>query len=49
MIFGDYLVMVLTGLNLFSAVAYGFAGDWPRVTYWLGAFMLTGSTLFLKR
>jgi len=48
-IFGDYLVMTLTLLNLFSAIAYGIAGDYPRVFYWLGAFILTGSTLFLRR
>ncbi len=46
---GDYIVFVLTVFNLFAALAYSTQGDWARVVYWLGAFILTGSTLFIGR
>ena len=46
---GDYIVVILTSLNLLSAGAYAWSGDWARAGYWIGAFIITGSTLLIGR
>jgi len=49
MILGDYLVVTLTTLNIVASAAYFVDGDFHRGIYWVGAFLLTGSTLFMGR
>ena len=46
---GDYIVYALTALNLLSSFAYLSSGDVTRSVYWFGAFLLTGSTIFMGR
>jgi len=46
---GDIIVMGATVLNLVAAVMYFLQGDWPRMGYWIGAFIITGSTLLIGR
>ena len=41
-----WALVVLTGL---SSVGYGLQGDYMRMAYWLGAFLTTGSTIFIGR
>ena len=46
---GDYIVWAATVINLSASIAYFTMGDNVRTVYWLGAFMLTGSTIFMGR
>lgn len=46
---GDYFVIAATALNIFACVAYALSGEWARSSYWLGAFIITGSTLMIGR
>jgi hypothetical protein len=46
---GDLFVYCATALNFFACVAYAWSGDYPRAGYWVGAFIITGSTLFIGR
>ena len=45
----DYIVWVLVLLTGLSSIGYGLQGDYMRMAYWLGAFLTTGSTLFIGR
>jgi len=46
---GDYLVVTATALNMCACLAYFSMGDNPRAVYWFGAFLITGSTIFIGR
>ena len=37
---------ILIFLDVLAAGAYGFAGDWRRVVYWVSAAVLTASVTF---
>jgi len=46
---GDYLVVTATALDIVASIAYFLMGDNARAVYWFGAFLLTGSTIFIGR
>jgi len=48
MIPGDLLVKCLIAEYTVIAIAYGWQGDWSRLTYWLGAIILNVGFLTMK-
>lgn len=47
---GDYFAAFASFINLCACVSYAyFSRDYARAAYWFGAFILTGSTIFVGR
>jgi len=46
---GNWIAATATLLNFMAAISYGWSGDYARAVYWIGATILTGSTIFIGR
>lgn len=45
---GDAITKVLILVYLILAIRFAFEGQWPRMTYWIGATLIVGSTLWIR-
>ena len=45
---GDKLMLLLVCQYLIVAFVFGFQGTWFKMTYWLGAAIITTSVIFMK-
>jgi len=39
---------VMLGLSVLASMSYAWVRDWPHSSYWLGAFILNVSLLFMS-
>lgn len=48
MTLGDRLAWWLIANYVLVGLAYGWAGDWPRVLYWAGATLIVTATVWME-
>lgn len=48
MINGDALMQGLVVVYVLVAILYATEGNWPKMTYWIGAAIITSSVLAMK-
>lgn len=45
---GDMLMKGLIVTYVVAALVFAWEGNWPKMTYWIGASIITGSVLVMK-